>query len=281
MRVSHLRALLALAIASLPMRAHADDAILLIKSTDILSAAPKNDEETLVGKTVWIGNEQGARGSAVVQLKPHHPHDAILDQNNGPGLFLGYTTPTQFAVVTTREIVSGPTFSLVTSKLRELGTTNPQDLEGAELAVVDLNGDGRADSVVSAHPKRNVDDTSSRKPGDAEAIFLVTEPDGQPEIIDQIVDVLAAGAADPSLARIDLHALAQDPATGNWNLLVSEEHRVWKDETTTIQVTIGGQTTQQTTTDRVLYRSARVLVYELKDRRLSAIYGLRSWLLSL
>lgn len=136
----------------------ADEAVLLVKSQEILSVASKLEESALVGTTVWVGDNRGARGTATVIPKSGHPHDALLDQDFGIELGLAYSGEARFVPIGATKIAPDAVSILVSKKARELGAGDVQELELAELARVDLDGDNEPELLISAHTKRQPSD---------------------------------------------------------------------------------------------------------------------------
>jgi hypothetical protein len=279
-RSAFVSVLLAFGAAAGATNSVADETTLLVKSRDILSVAPKLEEETLIGKTVRVGDRRGACGTAKVIPKSGDSHEALLDQDCGGGLGLAYTGEARFVEIGSRKIASGAISSLVFERAKELGAGDIPNIELNELARVDLDGDDEPEILISAHTKRELSDPYSGKAGDIEAILVIANPDQEPKILDQVAKILEANEAKSGRPHIDLVALAQSPVTKKWALLMSQDIQRWEDETTTAEVSIGGKTTQQTTTQRRLTKATLAAVYTFEGGRLTPVQGLSYRLLS-
>jgi hypothetical protein len=215
-----------------------------------------------------------------VEPQPGHPHDAVLGQDLGVGLALAYTSETTFVAIEAKDLAPGAVSKIVYERAKELGAANLQSIEMSEVARVDLNGDRKPEVLISAHTSRDSSDPYSGKVGDLESIFVITSPNGQPQILDQVAKILEADEAKAGRPHINLIALAQDPATKGWTLLMSQDLQRWEDETSTVEVAIGGKTTRQTATERRLMRTTFAAVYTLEGEKLTRVQGLGYRLLS-
>src|SRR5690348_4349394 len=104
-----------------PSSSEADEAALLVGSREILSVAPMIDKRSLIGRTVWVGDNRGFRGAATVEPNPHFAHEAFLDQDFGVELGLAFTGPAAFEEIGAKKLAPGAISKLVLMRAKELG----------------------------------------------------------------------------------------------------------------------------------------------------------------
>jgi len=268
MRISCIHHLLIGAMISLPVSAQAEEPTLMVDLPSVALLAPTDKERELVGKTVWAGDAFGV-GKTGVLKSSNGFHRATR-------LSLAYTWPTEFVSVFPRQkIDSGAIYDAVAARAKDLGAPDIEYVQFEEVAHVDLDADGRMDTVVLAFTERDRTGAIPEQPGDITAVFLVAASDGRPQIMDQIVVSATADGPRRTWHFLTPLSMAKNSDSGEWNLLVVEEVNQWRDKTFTSDVIVRGRKMQQTKTIRMVDHFVNATGYALKDRKLSPIDGLQ------
>lgn len=191
-------------------------------------------------------------------------------------LGLAYTKPAEFVSVLPRsKIDSGVIHDMVAKHVESLGAPDIEYVQFEEVADVDLNADGQMDTVVLAFTERDGYGTSPEQPGDITAVFLVETIDGQPQVMSQIVITATTGGLPRAQHHLTPVAMARNPDSGAWNLLVAEQYDQWREKTFTREVTVRGQKILEKRSMHLMDRFVHATVYELKGRELKAVDGLQ------
>lgn len=144
---------------------------MLITDSAVADSEPKLGASELQDRTVWIGNAKGQSMSSKMLRLDLDDDDLALHPTAGYGTYLGYTQPAEFMKLLDRTITSGALKDETIRYLRERGANDAKPIVVTVLAEVDLDGDGRRETLLEAHSDRPAD-VFDGEPGDVEALLV-------------------------------------------------------------------------------------------------------------
>lgn len=225
--------------ATIPGFAAAQDALVLIDDSEVADSEPELEASALQDRTVWIGNANGQTMSSKMLRLDLDDDDLALHPASGYGIYLGYTEPTEFMKLLNRTLTSGTLKEEVVRYLHANGANTAKPIIVTVLAEVDLDGDGRNESVVEAHTDR-LADSFDGEPGDAEALLVANDFH---QVSASLVNLASKDAADGARTFFLLEGVAKNPFTGHWDMLVQQVRKYWG-KPVKMSVTINGEKTE-------------------------------------
>lgn len=220
-----------------PGMAAAQDALVLIKDSEVADSEPEFEASELQDRTVWIGNAKGQTMSSKMLRLDLDDDDLSLHPTSGYGTYLGYTESAEFMKLLSRTVTAGTLKDETTRYLRERGANAAKPIIVTILAEVDLDGDGRSETLLEAHTDRP-SDVLDGEPGDAEALLVA---DVSQRVTASLINLVSGGdQADGARTIFLVEGLAKNPFTGRWDMLVLQE-RKYRGKPFSMSVTINGE----------------------------------------
>jgi hypothetical protein len=233
-RIFALTLALSVTVSGLTM---AQDALVLVKDSEVDDSEPKLDVSALQDRTVWIGNAKGQTMSSKMLRLDLDDDDLALHPTTGYGTYLGYTQAAEFMKLLDRTITRGALKDETARYLRERGANAAKPIAVTILAEVDLDGDGRSETLIEAHTDRP-SDVLDGEPGDAEALLVA---DTSQRVTAGLINLVSdGGEADRARIIFLVEGLATNPFTGTWDMLVLQK-RKYRGRPFSMSVTINGQ----------------------------------------
>ena len=214
----------------------AQDALVLVKDSEVDDSEPELDASALQDRTVWIGNVKGQTMSSKMLRLDLDGDDLSLHPTTGYGTYLGYTQAAEFVKLLDRTITSGAKDETA-RYLRERGANAAKPIVVTILAEVDLDGDGRSETLLEAHTDRP-SGVLDGEPGDAEALLVA---DISQRVTASLINLVSGGdQADGARTVFLVEGLAKNPFTGRWDMLVLQE-RKYRGKPFSTSVTVNGE----------------------------------------
>ena len=258
-------------VAGISGRAAAQDALVLIKDSKVAASEPKLEASQLYDRMIWIGNAKGQTMAAEMLRLDLDGDEVALNPTSGYGAYLGYTKQAQFLAVREQTITAGSLKTFVQDYVAQAGAANEQEIVVVSLAEVDLDGDGRTETLIDAHSERQ-QDMFEGKPGDVDSLLVIEYIDEAPHVTARFLNIFSG----PGRTIPVIQGIARNPTTGQWNLLIQQVRKYWGEGGPKISVTINGQ--QMAEPDPVQRRVTitETDVYRYADGTLKPIGELKS-----
>ncbi len=236
MKLSYLAALSIILAHAFSGEAMSQEALLLIKDSQVAGSEPKLEASQLYGRKVWIGNAKGQTMSAEMLQVDLRNDDVALHPTSGYGTYLGYTGPAEFLVLREQTITAGSLKTFVQQHVAQATTADPQHIVVIVLAEADFDGDGAIETLVEAHTERQ-QDAFAGKPGDVDALLVIEDADTAPRATAGFAHAFSGQGRTIPIVR----GVARNPARAQWNFLIEQVQEYWGEGGPEISVTINGQ----------------------------------------
>jgi hypothetical protein len=244
-----------------PAIACAFDATLIIEAQEVSTSEPWFSSEDLRGRLVWLGDDTGERGQALVG------DGSRLAYDKGKGPFLAYGEPAEFIRLERTPIDDAQIKKSVLAALQELATDAQKSIDIQTLARVDLNFDGKDEIIVQAHTTRDVDDPYAGTPEDVEALLVLSDDNGKFKVADSIAAFADQDQDGGARSIVELLAMGRRP-NGHWDLLVRQTAQYVGKSPITINFEINGEQTKQPDPSETRVTKYSIAVYHYAEGKL-------------
>jgi hypothetical protein len=271
MNLSYLSAssiVLALAFSG---EAMSQDALLLIKDSQVTGSEPKLEASQLYGRKVWIGNAEGQTMSAEMLQLDLQSDDVALHPTSGYGTYLGYMGAAEFLALREQTITAGSLKTFVQQYVAQASTADPQQIIVIIQAEADFDGDGAIETLVEAHTERQKDAFAGR-PSDVDALLVIEDADTAPRVTAGFAHAFSGQGRTIPFVR----SVARNPATRQWNFLIQRVQEYWGEGGPKVSVTINGQKMTEPEAEQTRVTITETDVYSYAGETFTSVGRLKS-----